>query len=563
MDRPLRVGVLLDGGSIRAWQHRALAELALEPGVRLDVAVWLAGAPVPTTRGLAVRAYERLDRAVFRFPNDPLSPVAASDLLGDLASIVARAISRPGGFELDSGTLAELRARDLDVLLQLGGGSLGGDVLDVARLGLWSFAHDELARRGGVPFLAEITSAAETTETLLVARSSGGTRVLLRSFSSTDVYSLHRNRTRALWKAALLPARASAAFAAGRSPPFDGSVPEPAYHEPPARGQNGFAVARHGAKMATRVVRNRARMRLRDRVWFIAVRRRGTLPIDADPLAGFQPIPCPEDRFHADPMLVEVGGEHHLFFEDADRQSGIGAISWCAIRPDGSPGPVRRVLEGDAHLSYPFVFPWRGAFYMIPETSEKRTVELYRATDFPLRWQLEKVLFRDVAAVDTTIFEHHGRLWLFTAMSPSGGSLNDELFLLHADDVGGDWVPHPMNPIVSDVRRARPAGPLFWEGSTLYRPGQDCAADYGAAFWMNRVDVLDEKEYRETPVRRIDASWWPGGVCSHTYTRAGDFEAMDNRVWLARGAAWRPRQDSSLRPLAPEAPATPAAQPVR
>jgi hypothetical protein len=91
-----------------------------------------------------------------------------------------------------------------------------------------------------------------------------------------------------------------------------------------------------------------------------------------------------------------------------------------------------------------------------------------------------------------------------------------------------------MNPIVSDVRRARPAGALFREDGTLYRPAQDCAGDYGAAFWLNRVDVLDERHYHETPVRRIDPSWHPGGVNTHTYTRAGSFEAMDNRVWMRR-----------------------------
>src|SRR5262249_37073721 len=158
-----------------------IAELSLDAAVRLDAAVWLSGAPLPIARGLGVRAYERLDRAVFRFPNDPLTPSDATDLVGDLATIEAPALARPAGvFELPAAALEALRARDLDVLLQLGGGRLVGDVLDVARLGLWTFAHDDLARRGGVPFLSEITSAADTTEALLIARSSAGTRVLLR-----------------------------------------------------------------------------------------------------------------------------------------------------------------------------------------------------------------------------------------------------------------------------------------------------------------------------------------------------------------------------------------------
>jgi len=526
--------VLAESPILPAWQHRALVELTFEPHARIECVAWLRGNPPRAPRGIALRAYQRIDRALFGSPRDPLQHVDAQELLAGVAALEARTVVGPAGHDLLADDLDALRARGLDVLLQLGGGRLDGAVLDLAQLGLWGFAHEELARRGIPPFFAEMASRTPVSEVRLVARTKVSERVLQRSFGSTNLNSLARNRAGALWKASLLPARAVRAFASERLPPFDHGPTEDGDTAPIARAPGPLAIARVGASIVARVVRNRVRTRRADRVWFIALRRRTAEPFASDPLAGFVPMPCPPDRFHADPMLVHAGGEHHLFFEDADRASGLGAISWCAVRADGTTGPVHRILESETHHSYPFVFAWRGAWYMIPETSEKRTVELYRATEFPLRWQLEKVIFRDVAAVDTTIFERHGRLWLFTAMSPSGGALDDELYLFHADDLGGEWTPHPMNPIVSDARRARPAGPLFWDGVTLYRPGQDCAGDYGAAFWLNRVDALDEREYRETPVRRIDPSWHPGGVCTHTYTRAGDFEAMDNRVWMPR-----------------------------
>ena len=531
---PLRVGVLLDSATVPAWQFRSLADLAFEPDAKLEVVVQLRGSAAPRPRGIVLRAYARVDRALFRSPRDPLAAVDPTELLDGIPRLAADVIARDDGDDLTEPDLDRLRGLRLDVLLQLGGGALAGGVQDVARLGIWSFAHDDLARRGLTPFFSEMASGARVSETRLVARSPGGEHVLQRCFASTNPNSLERNRATALWKAALLPARAVHAFASGRTPPFDGERTPGDDARPATRVPGPLAVARVASSIAARVVRNRLRIRRHDRVWFIALRRRAATSLESDPLTGFVPIPRAPDRFYADPVLVRADDGHHLFFEDADRVTGLGAISHCAIHADGTTGPVDRILEGETHFSYPLVFAWRGAWYMIPETSEKRTVELYRATEFPLRWQLEKVLFRDVAAVDTTVLAHRGRLWLFTAMSPSGASLDDELFLFHAEDLGGEWRPHPMNPIVSDVRRARPAGPLFWEGETLYRPGQDCAGDYGAAFWINRVDVLDETTYRETPVRRIDPSWHPGGVCTHTYTRAGDFEAMDNRVWMRK-----------------------------
>jgi hypothetical protein len=531
----LRVGVVVDASELAAWHHRALWEVVQANGPPV-VAVLLASAAVPAPRNLVFRAYESFDRRLFGSPRDPSARVDARPFLADCPLLDARAVRHPQGFEFEPHVLEALRAECLDVLLQLGGGRLAGSVLDVARLGLWTFAHDDDARAGLAPLAAELLHGDLVTETRLVARSGTGERTLYRSHASTQPNSLARNRSGALWKSADFPSRALRGFADGREPPFDGGVTIPASTRP-ARAPRARDVARFAIGAALRVARNRARLRKADRVWFLAVRRHGGIPFETSDLAGFQPLPCPDDRFHADPILVHDGGRHHLFFEDADRRSGLGVIAWRPLDCDGAAGPSQVVLEADHHLSYPFVFRWRDTWFMIPETSEKRTLELHRAVEFPLRWELEKVLFHDVIAADATVLEHRGRLWMFTAMSRGGAALGDELFLFHAETPLGDWIPHPCNPIVSDVRRARPAGPLFRSGDQLWRPGQDSAGDYGAALWLSRVEVLDEQRYRETPVRRIDPDWVPGGMCTHTYTRAGDLELLDGRVWMPRTRA--------------------------
>jgi hypothetical protein len=534
------VGVIVDGWAIAAWRHRAIWELVHENGAPA-VAVLLEGAPVPAPRSRVFRAYAALDRRLFGSARDPEARVDARPLLSDCPLLDARAVAAGTCFAVPPATLEALRAQSLDVLLQLGGGRLEGDALGVARLGLWVFAHDEDARAGRAPLWEEIARGEIVTETRLVARTPAGETTLYRSHASTQPNSLVRNRGGACWKSADFPSRAVRAFSEGREPPFDGglTIDAPLRAPRPPRARD---VVRFAATATRRVARNRARLRRADRVWFLAARRHGGVPFETAPLTGFEALPCPGDRFHADPILVHDGARHHLFFEDADRRSGLGVIAWREIGRDGRAGPSQVVLAAEHHLSYPFVFRWRDAWWMIPETSEKRTVEIHRAVEFPLRWQLEKVLFHDVAAVDATIHEQDGRLWMFVGMSRGGAALGDELYLFHAESPLGDWIPHPWNPIVSDVRRARPAGPLYRSGGALWRPGQDSAGDYGAALWLNRVDVLDERAYRETPVRRIDPDWVPGGMCTHTYVRAGDFELLDGRVWMPRrsgaGRSW-------------------------
>ena len=74
---------------------------------------------------------------------------------------------------------------------------------------------------------------------------------------------------------------------------------------------------------------------------------------------------------------------------------------------------LRVVIEKDYHLSYPFLFEWEGQCYMMPETAENRTIELYLAVEFPNRWTLDRVLMDGLYAVDATLVFHNGRYWMF------------------------------------------------------------------------------------------------------------------------------------------------------
>ena len=537
MPAPLRVGALLDGEALPAWAHRLLFQATTAPVAELALIVLRDGQALPARprAPFVFRAYETLDRRLFGGRADHAEPIVDSPLLASCPRLVATPIACDGGEELAPETVEAIRAQRLDVLLQLGFGSLRGGILGAARHGVWTFAHDERARQGVPPLFWELAQHTPVTETTLLARDASGTRVLYRSFASTQRNSLHRNRNGALWKASEFAIRCLGDLAAGLPPRAQQTPAEPPSKQP-ERAPRATEIVHLVATTAARVARNRIRLRHEHARWFIALRRRHGVSILDDDLAGFEPLAAPPDRFYADPCVIRVGDVDHLFFEDADVASGIAVIRWLAIGPDGVPSPSRVVLERDYHLSYPFVFRFGDAFYMIPETSENRSIELYRGAPFPLRWELEKVLFHDVVATDSTVHLHQGRLWLFTAMSAAGGAVNDELFLFHADAPHGDWIAHPRNPIVSDVRRARPAGPLFSESGVLYRPGQDCADEYGSAFWVSRVDRLDEREYHETPVRRVDAGWHPGAHCTHTLCRGGDLEAIDGRAWtrLAR-----------------------------
>ena len=105
-------------------------------------------------------------------------------------------------------------------------------------------------------------------------------------------------------------------------------------------------------------------------------------------------------------------------------------------------------------------------------------------------------------AWDPTLLRHDGRYWLFVTMAAPGVRPSDELCLYSADSLTGPWRPHPRNPIVSDARRARPAGRILADQGHLVRPSQDGSGAYGRRIVLNRIDVLTPDDYEETPVGR-------------------------------------------------------------
>jgi hypothetical protein len=118
---------------------------------------------------------------------------------------------------------------------------------------------------------------------------------------------------------------------------------------------------------------------------------------------------------------------------------------------------------------------------------------------------------------------------MFANTAVAGASFWDELHLYHAPTPMGPWTPHRRNPVVSDVRSARPAGTLFQRSGAWYRPSQDCSRSYGSALNIQRILRLDESTYLEETVGRVAPDWAPGLTGVHTVNALGGLTVIDAR----------------------------------
>jgi hypothetical protein len=240
----------------------------------------------------------------------------------------------------------------------------------------------------------------------------------------------------------------------------------------------------------------------------------------------------PRGRLYADPHVVEEDGAYHVFYESTPCGKASGRIECITIDRNGRCGMPQTVLERDYHLAYPSIIHWNDTYYMIPDSGANQTVDIYRCERFPDQWAFHKSLMTDIRAVDPTLFEHGGRWWMFLGViEHEGGSFSDELFLYHADNPLSDrWTPHPMNPIVSDARKARPAGAVLHHEGHLYRLSQNCSHGYGYGINLHEITSLTETAYTERDVQSLEPHWDRHIAGLHTLAHAGDLTMIDAKT---------------------------------
>jgi hypothetical protein len=527
--REIRVGAIVDSLRVPRWVATVVMRIDAEPGLGAHVFAGNVAAEAPALPA-SFRLYESLDARLFHTDADPLELV-------ELALPLYPLDGRPGG-GLSSTDVAMLTAAQLDVILdfvQIDGDTAAG----AARYGVWSVEHADATASRCEAWLFAAMRERRVFRTSIVAERERRRIVLYESFGASDLVSLHRARAGACWKAAgALLNRLSRLASAGWNELEDLSRPSTGERPVPHRSPSALTVGRHTISVAAGVAGRRFRkLAFRDE-WFLATRR----AVDgraawSTPPDGFEPFENPPTHQFADPFPFVYGGAQYLFFESYSYRDGRAAIWFVPLdvlgRPAAEPRPA---LEREYHLSYPFLFGYGGEIFMIPESSDNRTIDLYRATRFPEDWRLEQTLFSDVRAVDSTIHETDGRFYLFANVAEEGASLDDELHLFSAARPTGPWQPHRANPVVADVRSARPAGRLFWADGHLIRPSQDCSDRYGGAVVLNRVEVLTKRNYRETIVGRLEPSWMPGLSGTHTLNVLNGLDAIDGRRLRARPA---------------------------
>ena len=551
----VRICLFLDGEFAPLWAceliqaieadgHSEIVLAVMPPPARVDADAAQARDSRTSLPAVARRMLERCEALLFERSNqvrDAFGPTSLAPALAGVPRLLVETRRTATGDHVEPADLPRISAHDIDVGVHIGQRGLLGDILDLPRFGIWSLHHgDDRINRDGPPgFWEMMLGWRETGATLRILRHEPDAGlVLARLRSSTLPWSLRDNASANHWGALRLIPRKLAELRSLGGDAFMAGV-EAANRDPTIYSRPLYATLgnRLFARLLLRKTMDKARQIWVNRFW----RDQWILLYSFSPalslsLGGYRRLQPPADRMWADPQAFERDGRYYIFFEEMLFATNRGHIAVIELDRDGKASEPRPVLERPYHLSYPFLFEHEGTLYMLPESGENRTVELYRCAEFPHRWEFVHNVMEGVQAYDATMLHRDGRWWLFTTLVETDGASSwDELFVFSSDSpLSREWTPHPRNPVVSDCRSARPAGPIFEHRGALFRPSQNSSGRYGRGFNFCRIDVLDGDSYREEIVSRALPEWADDVVATHTFSRSGDLHVIDAQIRARR-----------------------------
>jgi hypothetical protein len=538
----LRFALICSGDSLPAASAKYVEELLSIKGVELALII------ITPALEPGVLSRENSDRFLFK---NLLWRVYARSLISrhlscfepvDMARVFAAVpkigseplLSEQNRYLFSSNDIDLIRAYKLDFILQSGGANIGGEILNAAKYGVWSFYYSDIGKpHAGPAGFWEIYFDEPITGAVLLRLTDKPRRhiVLQKCFIQTQAYSHAANLNAIMWAPSYMPELVCRDILNGRTDYLD-TLPTDDINCSSSNLPNNLAMLRVFCKTSSTWVKRQLQSTLFCEDWNVGIVRE---PIQTFLDADFRPqvnwlATRKADTYVADPFVLEIG-RLRLLAEEFNWNINRGYIVEIDLR-DGKSGICsKKVLDEGVHMSYPYLLEHEGRYYCMPETSQKRCVSLYVFDSDREVWSPAATIIRDFPAVDSTPVQFAGRWWIFCTSAEDPEEC--KLFIWHSPDLFGPWEPHIGNPVKMDVRSSRPAGRPFFSRGELFRPAQDCSITYGGAITINRVTRLTVREFSEEPaahVPPIETSPYKIGI--HTVTGTDGITVLDGKRWV-------------------------------
>ena len=334
-----------------------------------------------------------MDARVFRASPDAFATDDAGPLLQGAAMMPVRVRETRFCDYVSDEDVAQIEDARLDVLLRFGFRILKGPILQAAKFGVWSYHHgDNQVNRGGPAGFWEVMTEQPTTGSVLQVLNEDldNGRVIYQSHAGTDRSSVTRNRHNYFWKSAAFVTRKLRDVAESGAAALEGNACAGGCRDfrfysqrlfrKPGNLETLSLVGRYVARRAKEHVRRLHEVDQWGLAWSLSKTAAPSTTIyrftEEWPALGWS---------WADPFPVEAEHGYDVFLEVYDHATRRGSIGVSRLSRDGVFEPPVTVLDAPYHLSYPFVFQWRGQWFLMPESFDVVTNRGVRGTPLSVR----------------------------------------------------------------------------------------------------------------------------------------------------------------------------------
>lgn len=542
MHNRIVLGIILDSIKIPSWSYQIISEIINSDYADIKLLI-LNDAPQKGSNLFSkifgnntffYDFYLYLEHKFFKLENNAFEFRRIADL-GEITTIKLSDFLKVNNQSLTD-LVYKLKNLNLDLLLNLGSNTLDSKFSESSNYGLWTFIHNNLTiKEQVIPGFWEVMQKHPETPSGLLMYNNGNekAKILIYSPGFTDRHSVVRNANLYYWKSSRFIQRKLKELFIKREKFTQNIGFNNEYHASfnsnnPATIPSNFAMLIILFKHLTGYIKEKFNELIFIEQWQLQyiINKEGRFPQSFEKAEKLVP---PKDRFWADPDVIKKADKYYIYFEELIYPSKKAHISMMEMNARGLITKPKIILQKDYHLSFPFLFVVDKNLFMIPETSQNKTIELYECIKFPDEWILKKILMDGIIAADTNLFYHNHKWWLFTNVKENeGASLYDELFLFFSDNLtASKWNSHPQNPIVSNVKSARPAGHIFKLNNDIYRPSQNNSTRYGYGIKINKIIKLNELEYSEEETISILPDWAKNNLGTHTFNYMTNLTMID------------------------------------
>ena len=277
-----------------------------------------------------------------------------------------------------------------------------------------------------------------------------------------------------------------------------------------------------------------------EEIYTVAYRpREGKTLLDGERLS-FTPVPYHDDFWYADPIMITRDGTTYLFAECFDMRTQKGILGCATFGSDGILSAFRPVIEEPYHLSFPMVFEWAEKLWMIPESSDNRSLNLYCCEGDLFCWHKVKEFPTEEPLVDTVVLScNEDSVELLSSAIHPEDPLQFRWKRLTLRTVEGVCLleeQESSDDSKAFSRKDRMAGKLAnVNGKILFPTQESTETDYGINLYLNDFSQNDLRQLsgrKITPedihIEGIDDKQLIG---IHSYAVSEQYEVVDIRYF--------------------------------